>query len=45
MDSTVVLSRDLAAQGGYPAIAPLRTTSALRTRPLSGTTIAAPPPI
>ncbi|MWD26147.1 F0F1 ATP synthase subunit beta [Aquicoccus sp. SCR17] len=29
MDSTVVLSRDLAAQGIYPAIDPLRTTSAL----------------
>jgi F-type H+-transporting ATPase subunit beta len=29
MDSTVVLSRDLAAQGIYPAIDPLRTTSVL----------------
>ncbi|WP_035024766.1 F0F1 ATP synthase subunit beta [Gemmobacter nectariphilus] len=29
MDSTVVLSRDLAAQGIYPAIDPLRTTSAM----------------
>ncbi|MCA8883463.1 MAG: F0F1 ATP synthase subunit beta [Rhodobacteraceae bacterium] len=29
MDSTVVLSRDLAAQGIYPAIDPLRTNSAL----------------
>lgn len=29
MDSTVVLSRDLAAQGIYPAIDPLRTTSSL----------------
>jgi F-type H+-transporting ATPase subunit beta len=29
MDSTVVLSRDLAAEGIYPAIDPLRTTSVL----------------
>ncbi|MDO5706512.1 MAG: F0F1 ATP synthase subunit beta [Paracoccus sp. (in: a-proteobacteria)] len=29
MDSTVVLSRDLAAQGIYPAVDPLRTTSTL----------------
>ncbi|TPE53960.1 F0F1 ATP synthase subunit beta [Amaricoccus solimangrovi] len=29
MDSTVVLSRDLAAEGIYPAIDPLRTNSAL----------------
>ncbi|MCC0080390.1 MAG: F0F1 ATP synthase subunit beta [Rhodobacter sp.] len=29
MDSTVILSRDLAAQGIYPAIDPLTTTSAL----------------
>jgi len=29
MDSTVVLSRDLAAQGVYPAIDPLKTTSVL----------------
>lgn len=29
MDSTVILSRDLAAQGIYPAIDPLRTTSVL----------------
>lgn len=29
MDSTVVLSRELAAQGIYPAVDPLRTTSSL----------------
>ena len=29
MDSTVILSRDLAAQGIYPAIDPLRTTPVL----------------
>ena len=37
MDSTVVLSRELAAQGIYPAIDPLRTTSVLLDPAIVGT--------